>query len=84
MNDPLMHLSGLGLVDWFHNDLSSVRGEIQGQTALAFMSSTFFCAQNFPDMEVIFYGDNKGVQQIVLISSPIDSGITSTKSGFLS
>jgi hypothetical protein len=63
ITDPLMHLSGLGPVDGVRADLSSARGEIQGQTALAIMSSTLLQAQNCPNMEVVFYGDNKGVQQ---------------------
>jgi hypothetical protein len=61
--DPLLQISGKGPVDGYSMDMSSARGEIQGQTALAIMSSLLLKAQDLPNLPVIFYGDNSGVQR---------------------
>jgi hypothetical protein len=44
-------------------ELSSARGELQGQTALAIMSSTVLNTHNETGHPVNFIGDNKGIQQ---------------------
>jgi hypothetical protein len=46
INDPLMTLSGGGPVDGYQADMSSTRGEIHGQTALAIMSQNLLKAHN--------------------------------------
>lgn len=63
MNDPTMQLSGCGPVDGFCSDLSSSRGEIHGQTALGIMSKNLLTAREQPNMAILFYGDNEGVQR---------------------
>jgi hypothetical protein len=62
INDPMMQITGSGPVDGYHADLSSARGEIQGQTALAIVTSTLLTAQQQPCMKVTYHGDNKGTQ----------------------
>lgn len=59
----MMQISGSGPVDGFQADLSSARGEIHGQTALAIMSDIFLKTHNQQNMPIIMYGDNIGVQQ---------------------
>ncbi len=59
INDPQMHISGGGPVAGFQANMSSARGEIHGQTALAIMSNNLLKAHNKQNMPVIFYGDNQ-------------------------
>jgi hypothetical protein len=63
VDDPLMHISGKGPVDGYQADMSSARGEIQGQVALAIMTKLLLHSQQSPTTKVIFHGDNIGVQR---------------------
>lgn len=63
INDSNMRIYGSGTADGFRHDLSSARGEILGQTALVIMKQNLLKAHDHPDMPVIFYGDNTGVQR---------------------
>ncbi len=58
-----MHISGYGPIDGYQADLSSARGEIQGQTALAVMSTMLLQAHNNNNTAVTFQGKNLGVQR---------------------
>jgi hypothetical protein len=46
LTNPLMQISGHSPVDGYHTDMSSATGEIQGQTALAIMTSALLQAQD--------------------------------------
>jgi hypothetical protein len=63
IEDPLMSISGMGPVDGYTSDLSSYRGELQGQTALVIMSNVLQKTQPTNPYTVKLIGDNKGVQQ---------------------
>lgn len=62
IDDPMMRIAGRGPIDGYNADLSSTTGEIQGQAALAIMTSTLLQVQHQPNLMVIFHGDNKGTQ----------------------
>jgi hypothetical protein len=63
MEDPYMPLRGYGSVDGIPSDLSSVRGELHGQTALAVMSQTLLTSTACINYPVKLIGDNKGIQK---------------------
>jgi hypothetical protein len=62
MNDPDMSITGLGPVDGHEIDLSSSRGELQSQTAMAIMTNTLLQSHDAMNTPVTLLGDNKGVQ----------------------
>jgi hypothetical protein len=79
INDPNMIIHGAGPVDGYANFMTSVRGELQGQTAMAIMSQKLLTAHNSPHTPVHFYGDNQGIQnnlqrQAHWVSSHQDEG----------
>ncbi len=51
-----------GAVDGSPKDLSSVRGELQGQTAMAIISNLLLRAHNKLDIRTTLLGENKGIQ----------------------
>jgi hypothetical protein len=63
INDDAMCIKGKGAVDGDPNTMSSTRGELHGQTALAIISNIFLQSRNATTTPTIFVGDNKGVQQ---------------------
>lgn len=65
IRDPLMRLSGRGTVDGYGPELSSARGELQGQMALALMAKTILTTNNATYIKTNFFGDNEGVQRNV-------------------
>lgn len=58
-----MFLLGAGAVDGHHSGLSSTWGEIQSQTTIAAVASTFLKAHNASNTNIIVHDDNKGVEQ---------------------
>jgi hypothetical protein len=62
LGDPYMSITGAGPVDGHILDLSSSRGELQSQTAMAIITNTFLTANNATDITTTLLGDNKGVQ----------------------
>jgi hypothetical protein len=59
---PFMSISGAGPVDGHANDLSSSRGDLQSQTAMAIITNSLLQAHQATDIHVTFLGDNKGIQ----------------------
>jgi hypothetical protein len=59
-----MYIQGAGAVDSDTSMMSSTRGELHGQTAMAIMSDIFLTAHNDTTAKIVLYGDNKGVQQV--------------------
>jgi hypothetical protein len=57
-----MNISGGGAVDGTPNDLTSYRGELQGQTALAIMAQQLQQITDANDVTFHMYGDNLAVQ----------------------
>jgi hypothetical protein len=62
LDDKFMKLEGVGPVDGHAIDMSSARGELQGQTALAIMSKVLLTQNNATDIKVVLTSDNKGIQ----------------------
>jgi hypothetical protein len=62
INDPLMSIQGRGAVDGAPTALSSARGELQGQTAMAIISQVLLQWHQRPSLPTILQGDNEGVQ----------------------
>ncbi len=52
----------MGAVDGHAQDLSSARGELQGQTALAVVANLLLTGNNALEQKVKLIGDNKGIQ----------------------
>jgi hypothetical protein len=63
MSDPCMKLEGSGPVDGDPYTMSSARGELQGQTALAIVTSTLLKEHDAQNAPVSFYTDNMGIQK---------------------
>jgi hypothetical protein len=63
IDDPYMKIEGCGPVDGDKQAMSSARGELQGQTALAIITETFLNDHDAGTTPVTFYTDNQGVQQ---------------------
>jgi hypothetical protein len=63
LSDPFMKLEGHGPVDGDKLTMSSARGEMQGQTALAIVTEAFLTAHEAKDMTVTFLIDNQSVQK---------------------
>jgi hypothetical protein len=62
-SNPNTFISGAGAFDGCHNDLSSSRGELQSQMAIAIMASNLLKTQQATKMVIHIYGNNKAVQQ---------------------
>ncbi len=62
ITDPKLHIKGSGAVDGHASDLSSARGELQGQTATAVISKLLLDAHN-TNIPTTLMGDNQGVQK---------------------
>jgi hypothetical protein len=58
-----MHIRGCGAVDGSKHDLSSTRGEHQGQTAMAIVSKLLLQTHENTSIPATLMGDNQGVQQ---------------------
>jgi hypothetical protein len=63
INNINMSIHGHGAVDGDISTMSSTRGELHSQTAMAIMSNLFLSAHNDRSTRTVMYGDNKGVQQ---------------------
>jgi hypothetical protein len=63
LSDPYMKLEGQGPVDGDTLAMSSARGELQGQTALAIMTGALLMEHDATDTPITFYTDNQGVQK---------------------
>ncbi len=63
ITDPYMKIEWSGPVDGDTNAMSSSRGELQGQTALAIISESFLKDHNATDIPITFFTDNLGVQK---------------------
>ncbi len=57
-----MKIEGTGSVDRHAIDMSSVRGELKGQMALAIMSMVILTQNNATEIPVVLICDNKWVQ----------------------
>jgi hypothetical protein len=58
-----MKIEGSGPVDGDTTTMSSSRGELQGQTALAIISECFLKKHGATDIPITLFSDNQGVQQ---------------------
>lgn len=63
ISDSCMKIEGSGPVNGDKETMSSARGEMQGQTALAIISEAFLTEHDAKDMPITFFTDNQGVQQ---------------------
>ena len=58
-----MSIHGSGAVDGAPKYMSSTKGKLHGQTAIAVMSKLLLDVHDAADTQIILHGDNKGVQQ---------------------
>jgi hypothetical protein len=58
-----MSISGAGPVNGHVIDLSSYRGELQSQTAMALIIKSLLQAHNATDIPITLLRDNKGIQK---------------------
>jgi hypothetical protein len=56
-----MSIQGVGAVDGDLTTMSSTRGELHGQTAMAIISNTLLHSHNASNIKVILHSDNQGV-----------------------
>jgi hypothetical protein len=63
LEDPYMKIEGSGPVDGDTSTMSSSRGELQGQTALAIITKKLINEHNAHDIPITFFSDNQGVQR---------------------
>jgi hypothetical protein len=63
INDPYMKLEGSGPIDGDKQAISSARGELQGQTALAIITEALLMEHEATDIPVTFFTDNQGIKK---------------------
>ena len=61
ISNPLLHISGSGPVDGHPHDMSSSRGELQGQAALVTIANMFMDKHSIPNPSLHVTGDNQGI-----------------------
>jgi hypothetical protein len=63
ITDANVSIHGSGAVGGDISTMSSTRGELHGQTAMAIISNTLLHAHNDSNIKITLHGDSQGVQQ---------------------